>query len=1552
MTLPSGALVTPDRAPHPPRRRGVVRALLATVVFPILLGIVVLLLLTNTPWGTERVRRLAISQGNARLNGRLDVARLEGNLLTGATLTDVRLADSARRPVFTARRVHVRYSLWAALQRRLEISSLVLDTPVVVLDRQPGARWNFQSLLKSSGAPKDTSKHGVAPELTNIAIHHGQLVYRRPWTADSSLGAAARDSAIAKALVATARKRTERVAGGYQRVLEYHDIDARLASVLLAQQGRPTSVEIAALSMTGEPYRPPAIEVRSLTGVLFASKDSLWWRGARMTLPGSTVSGDGTIGFHRSGLLLDLTGSPLALADLRWLDPTLPGEGGGKLRYTMRLRGDTAAFAIANADLRLRGASLVGNVDVSRVSPPHGRSELLVRSVDLTVSKLSTAIVHALAPGVPIRRNGTLDGHVVVSGASDAQRIDADVVFDDVLAGRSRLTAHGGLGIAGGIRARELALGLTPLRLATLRGTGIKLPVGGMVAGRATVSGGAGDRWNVRGDLTHLERGERSRVTGTGQYDPRSKRIVADARLDPLSLVTVGRFAPRAQLRGAVAGRVQAAGTTSDLRVTGALHSTSGGGTFQTRGTVALRGTNTRYDVAATLDALNANALSRRAPRTLLSGTVTARGMGLRPATMNAVLNADLAHSRYDTFAVDRLRTRFAASGGLLRVDTLEALAHGVRASAAGSLGLTAQRTGELRFAAAVDSIAALRGLIPGGDTGSVRAASGRQRARLVAARADSARRAESVRIERIALGLPEGVALAVDSLPPLRRDSLAGSLAVNGTLRGNVKELGMDAVVRGADLVVRGNSVQRFSGTVSSPRLLGRSTPLRFQLDADSIEAGGYGFERAHADGSWRDRVLATTVRLRQDSLVSYAASGTFVRPVAGIQRIGVDSLRATFDTLVWRLAHAGSVRLDHGSVAVDSIDLRSSAGGRLFADGTLPREGAVRFEVAAENVRVATVLQAMQRDAIADGTVGARLQLTGTRARPELTGHATLRQARYHDVRAPDADVDASYRDRVVALSAAATDSTGRRVLVTTSTLPVELGLHGAGGSRLLTGPVVADVAMDSLALAALPLPSRTWQDVRGMLVGDAHLRGTFKAPLYSGHVALRDGGFVLVSTGMHVQGAVADARLVGDTLRLDSLVAHARGLLRAQGTVNLADRAHPMVRFTATGDDVRLMDQQRGLVDANAELSAVGPLDALRVTGSGEMKGGYLALKQFRKDLLRVKAPGELTFFTVFDTSATPGDSVRRQLAALKHRRVAIIANLALIVDRGNYYRNRPDANTEFFTGEGETVVAHLDQRTSDQWAVGFVRIGEGVAFFRTRPFTPARGALTFGPHTDAAGIVQQVGERLLWEPGRGWFPLQLLTGGTSKAPAIGLESGTLFPIRGRELNSYLTLGRAATSLLQQTGSSLSGSPSWSGQLSGESGALARRQQAATALGVVLHDIGTGATKEYGLDAFSVSPADVPTELVFGKTGGVRGALVEGGRYLTTDRYVAAQLRLTTGIPGFRLAQRYGTTYRVDVGIEPRFLFRAPEELGITHPTVRTGVFGLYLTRMWDF
>jgi hypothetical protein len=1531
------------------RARRVAKVLLAGVVLPVVLLALAIIVLANTPWGNERARRILVSQANKRLTGRLAVERLRGNLLSGATLTGVQLRDSVGKPVFTARRVQVRYGLWSSLRGRVVVRSLVLDTALVVADKRPGARWNFQALMRPSGAPKDTSVHGVPPQIGDVTIRHSRLVYRRPWEPDSTLPADKRDAAIAAALGASARSRTERVPGGFQRVLEYHDIDARLPAIVLAQQGGPTSVRIEALSMIGEPYRPPVIDVRSLTGTIYASKDSLWWHDARLTLPGSRISGGGRLGFNRSGVVFTLAGAPIALADLRWLNPKLPAEGGGRLRLVMRSHGDTAEYVLSDADVRYRDASVVGGASLMRVAPTGMTSTMLVRSADLTVARLSTATLKELLPSLKVPRSGVIDGHLALSGAPSALQVNADVRFDDARAGLSHLLARGGVGIEGGLRARDLDVQLRPLRVATL---GSRLPLGGTINGSALVNGTQREGWSVRGDLTHLEGGERSRVTGSGRYQVAGKRIAADATLQPLSLVTAGRFAPSAQLRGSVAGRVHAEGTTRDLRVSGVLRSTSGGGAVDGRGAVVLAGSRTRYDVSVALDALDASAFSRRAPRTRLTGTVVARGVGTSPATANAMVNADLVRSRYDTFGVDRLLARLAASNGMLRADTVLVIADGAEAHAAGTLGLVAGRDGTMRATVSVDSLGALRRWLGTADSSRVAASSARQGALLAAARADSARRADARRIERLALGLPTDELLIVDTLPALRRDSLAGSLAATGTLRGNVKRLGVEASVRGRDLVVRGNAAQSLAADVSSANVRDRSLPLAFRLDAGEVQASGYGFERVQAQGEWRDRRLAGSAAIRQDARVSYAALGSWERPTAGAHRFGFDSLSAHFDTLTWRLAHPASVVLDHGAVVVDSVDLRSSAGGRLFANGVVPREGGVRLNVTAENVRVSTVLRALQRDAAADGVVGAGATITGTRAAPVVAGHATLRDATYGEARAPDADVDLRYADRRLAVNATARDSTARRVLAATASLPLDLALEKISGSRKVAGPVVADVVLDSLSLAALPLSSRSLADVRGRVAGDAHVRGTWARPDYAGQAALRGGGLTATATGMRVADAAADLRLVGDTVRLDSLVARAGGTLRASGTVDLSDRANPFVRLAAEGRNLRVMDAMRGLVDADGEVEAVGPLEAIRVTGRAEMLHGFLALKQFSKNLLRVKAPGELSFFTVYDTTRPATDSARRAAALATPKRVGVIADLSLVVDRGSYYRNRPDANTEFYTGAGEEVRAHIDTRSSDQWAVGFVRIGEGVAIFRASGFEPARGTLTFSPYTGGPGIVQQVGERPAWEPGRGFLPVQLLTGGTSKAPAIGLESGSLFPIRGRELNGYLTMGRARTSLLQQSGSSLSGSEAWSGQLSGETGALARRQQAATALGVVLHDIGTGATKEFGLDAFSVSPADVPTELVFGKTGGVRGAMIEGGRYVTVDRYVAGQVRLTTAIPGVRVAQRFGDLYRLDVGLEPRFLFRNPDELGITHPTVRTGVFGAFLTRMWDW
>ena len=141
----------------------------------------------------------------------------------------------------------------------------------------------------------------------------------------------------------------------------------------------------------------------------------------------------------------------------------------------------------------------------------------------------------------------------------------------------------------------------------------------------------------------------------------------------------------------------------------------------------------------------------------------------------------------------------------------------------------------------------------------------------------------------------------------------------------------------------------------------------------------------------------------------------------------------------------------------------------------------------------------------------------------RPVVDGRATLRDAHWLGTRAPDADVTLDYSDRRAVLRAVARDSSGRRVLSGTASLPYDLALGEVSGSRRLEGPLTADVVMDSLSLAALPLRSRKLADVRGRLGADVTVRGTWREPELRGRAGLRGGGLTLLSTEMKITDAV---------------------------------------------------------------------------------------------------------------------------------------------------------------------------------------------------------------------------------------------------------------------------------------------------------------------------------------------------------------------------------------------------------------------------------------------
>lgn len=196
------------------------------------------------------------------------------------------------------------------------------------------------------------------------------------------------------------------------------------------------------------------------------------------------------------------------------------------------------------------------------------------------------------------------------------------------------------------------------------------------------------------------------------------------------------------------------------------------------------------------------------------------------------------------------------------------------------------------------------------------------------------------------------------------------------------------------------------------------------------------------------------------------------------------------------------------------------------------------------------------------------------------------------------------------------------------------------------------------------------------------------------------------------------------------------------------------------------------------------------------------------------------------------------------------------------------------------------------------------------------------------------------------------IQVIVGGTLQRPRVTLESNAQPPLAQTDLLSYLAFGRSSSTLMQQQGSSLSGPSAGGGQIVGDVGALITRQAASQAIGVFTAEAEQEVARQYGVDVFSVTPADVPSELSIGGVEGLlRGTEIEVGKYINRRTFVAVQLRPTGAVPGARVAHRFGRT-RIEASFEPRFLLREPSLEVDRDPAQPIGVFGAFLIREWRF
>src|SRR5436309_1834603 len=640
--------------------------------------------------GAGRALLARVSEGALHqvFTGTMEIGDVHGSLLTGLTLSQVRLFDADTTLVAWLPEVIVSYNPFDFAAGRVVLFEFDLRRPVINIVQHPNGRLNIEELLRLGGPDKGPHRPAALILFRNVRITDGTVILRlqakRPEPGDSSLEIASDDP------------------NGRLRVRRFEHLDARLSALQVSSpRERGIRIDISRLAMEGS---DPVVRRVAVAGRLRVIGDSMDVRLARVRLPGSALSdARGTVRWPHGPLLFDLRlrADSATLEDFQFIDRRFAGvSGAGVVSGDVRLRSHGERVLEVELDpLRLAyGGGTVAGQLIAFSAADSGLVAL--RDADLDARDFDVEFARPFLDTLPFA--GRLSGHTLATGPLAALALETDWSFRDSLVPgwpETRIRGKGEVNLkaADGMRFQPFAVEASSIDL----GTG-------------TLNGPLRDG-QFAGTLEHRD-GARppSALTGSVRLDTRSDAlgIYADVTADSLSFDGLRGSFPTLPLQGAVTGPVKLAGPLGALETHVDLHSR--GGDVRGDGTLMLDlphyGAHDLQVTARDLDL--AHWLGRVAPPSRLSFTVRGDVVGDSAVPPLGTVQAILEPSRLAGAGVDSGAVRVRFADRRLYVDSLRVAQSGLVTTGSGSLGWVRGTRGQLALDFDADSLNALDPLV------------------------------------------------------------------------------------------------------------------------------------------------------------------------------------------------------------------------------------------------------------------------------------------------------------------------------------------------------------------------------------------------------------------------------------------------------------------------------------------------------------------------------------------------------------------------------------------------------------------------------------------------------------------------------------------------------------------------------------------------------------------------------------------------------------------------------------------------------------------------
>ena len=1506
---------------------------LSLVVLGLLVGLVVVLV-TQTPYGRDKVRDIIVGRIRPAVHGRMYVGDIHGGLLGGVIIDSLEIRDPDDSLLLASGPIKLDYDPRDLVDKRVLLSHAELTRPIFYARRHADGEWNFRRTFPGSGKKKTPipGQRGFGDYIVadSVTIKDGKFILTMPWHPPDSLRGAKRDSAV-RAALGSKEHEVHRTAEGFAKTWRWSGIQLESPYMRIAD---PDSVGqlFTAGRMSLKESDPPFL-FTNVRAVARLHGDSVWLDIPHWDLPGSNGSAKGKVVWGSDlpvRYAINVSADSVSLADVAWVYPTLPTEGGGHAQ--LRIVNDpknleVIEYQLSKMDVRSTKSHLTGAMTFAVGAPV-----LAVKNLDVTATPMDFAFIRALnGKPFPVDWQGTISGTLHAPGGPlNRFKVDAaNLVFRDahVPGAETRATAEGEVDILYPAFTvfRGLDVNVSSGDLRTIQYLYPNFPrLHGTISGTARLDSSWLDVRFTDGDLTwHDGPGEPTHVTGSGRVTYGEQFMTYDMTLDAktLSLTELAQSYPMLPVRGLVSGPARIMGTTEALDVNTTLTGAAG--------TIAFNGRLDSYPPGyamrgqTTLTHLDVRTLTERAdlPATDVSATFDTDVRGDSLSDLSGRIAATINRgSQVDGVRIFSGRARLAADAGDLHVDTLSLETTAATVFASGGIGLDPAVRDSLRVAVFVDSLGGLR--------------------RWVAA--DAA-------------------------------DSLGGSFSVTGTLTGSIKSLDARGTIAAASLYRAGSGASMVKGTFALHDVTG--TPLGDVIvGVDSAVAGGIALARLDGlvtlDGPGHGRV----------SLEARETTGQTARAAAELLMHGdtvdtrLDSLTLATDTTAngsrWRLSAPGRIVASSAGLDIAPLRFEDGKGGTIAGSALLPAAGPISGTLVGTKVPLANLASFAQLHVPLGGLAAFRVALTGTRAAPLIDWTALLQQPQTGGVRLDRIEANGKYADR--SFGATARFYRGQQAtMVASVALPVDLAIEPVA-SRLLDQPLRGNVRADSADLAVLETlaPGLDITAGRFSIAGD--LGGSWQRPTIDGRLTVNGGAAAIATLGVRVRAVEVAIAMHGDSVAVDRLSVQSddpgeHGSIGARGFVDLDYLHHApgTPRNASFGLDV----EARGFHVLNKR--SIGDI---RISSPGIHLAGTERNSTLTGTVIVDKGTiyiPEVTRKRVLDISDTLdtdlAGAVRRDRALLGDAPTSIVQglqlqNVRLVIGPEVWLRSSEAAiqlggEVNVTKGQDPTVAAS-GESAPEQLALqgtltanrGQYRLELGRAISRT--FDVTSGRLTFAgePQVNPALDISAV-HTVRTENGQD-VHVRVSIRGTLLNPQLTLSSDEGMQISQTDLVSYLAFGKPS---FEVTGSgSVTYSELGSGFAVASAGGIAANLLQNSRLGSAIDVFSVQAGSGTSLGQKNV---DLMSQLANSRV--TLGKQINERTFIGLDAGLCALGNKTSGYSAFdqlglAINHRLAHGFSVSAGYEPSASVKACDATGIAQQlsSQPPHQFGLDLTRSWTF